>query len=80
MVVPSNDFFIGNNSATVLDLASLESAAPGSTLVYNLSSVYDAGTEVEDFSTSAVNGLLAVAAGLGSVTLYRRSQRVSQHP
>jgi hypothetical protein len=60
MVVPSNDFFIGNDSATMLDLASLESAAPGSSLVYNLLSVYDAGTEVEDFSTSAANGLFDV--------------------
>jgi hypothetical protein len=47
MLLPSNDWFIGNNNA--YDISSLINAAPGTTLSFAQSRVYDAGTEEEDF-------------------------------
>lgn len=59
MVVPSNDFFLGNSDPLAFDLSSLAGAAFGTSLTFDLTRVYDAGTEVNDFNTSAANGLLS---------------------
>ena len=52
MVLISNDFFIGNASA--IDISSVLSG--GVPLSIEVTSVYDAGTEVNDFAFSAANG------------------------
>jgi len=59
MVLISNDFFVGNDSA--LDISSV--LAGGGPITINVGSVYDAGTEDNDFATSAANG--APFFGLG---------------
>lgn len=69
MVLPSNDFFIANGNAFAHDLASLYNAPVGSQITFFIGqSVNDAGTEVEDFATSAANGLfpqLDIGSGQG---------------
>jgi hypothetical protein len=63
MVLPSNDYFVANDNPLALDLSTL--SGPGASLEFAIGlagAVYDAGTEVNDFATSAGNGLLA---GLG---------------
>lgn len=59
MVLISNDFFVANDNA--LDISSV--LAGGGPITINVGSVYDAGTEVNDFATSAANG--APFFGLG---------------
>ncbi len=61
MVLPSNDYFVANGNPLALDLSGL--TAKGSFIEFALGAVHDAGTEVNDFATSAGNGLFA---GLGS--------------
>lgn len=58
MVLPSNDWFIGNNEA--LDISSLISGGVGSTLTFEFGRVYDAGTELEDFSFSPGNPIIGI--------------------
>jgi len=58
MVLPSNDWFIGNDVA--FDVSSLIGAALGSSLSFEFSTAYDAGTEEEDFNFSPGNGLIGV--------------------
>jgi len=58
MLLPSNDWFIGSGSA--LDVSSLLNAPLGTSLTFDASTVYDAGTELEDFDASAGNGLVGV--------------------
>lgn len=58
MVLPSNDWFIGNSNA--LDISSLIGAAPGTSLSFNFSTVYDAGTEEEDFAFGPGNPLVGI--------------------
>ena len=55
MVIPSNDFFVGNDSATQHSIASL--FGTGNSLTINVGTVYDAGTEAEDVDSSAGNPL-----------------------
>lgn len=62
MVIPSNDFFIGNNDPLAWNIASLINGETDS-LSFNVVRVYDAGTEVNDFATSAGNGLFANVSG-----------------
>ncbi len=59
MVLPSNDWFIGNDSG--ISIASLIGAPLGTSLSFDLSTVYDAGTEAEDFDFSPGNGLIGVS-------------------
>jgi hypothetical protein len=58
MVLPSNDWFIGN--ADAFDVSSLLGASSGTSLSFDLSNVYDAGTELEDFDFSPGNGLIGI--------------------
>ncbi len=62
MVIPSNDFFIGNNDPLAWNIASLINGETNS-LSFNVVRVYDAGTEVNDFATSAGNGLFINVSG-----------------
>ena len=47
MLLPTNDWFIGNSTA--IDVSSLVGAAPGASISLSPAMVYDAGTEAEDF-------------------------------
>ncbi|MEM7311557.1 MAG: spondin domain-containing protein [Planctomycetota bacterium] len=58
MVLPTNDWFIGNNVA--YDISSLINAAPGTTLTFDQTRVYDAGTEEEDFAFAPGGGLVGI--------------------
>jgi len=64
MVVVSNDFFFGNDDAMGIDLSSF--ATSGGTLSFFVGvpgSVYDAGTEVNDFNFSLANGAFGIGGG-----------------
>ena len=58
MVLPSNDWFIGNNNA--IDVSSVVQGGLGSSLTLEFSRVYDAGTELEDFAFSPGNGIIGI--------------------
>ncbi len=64
MLLPSSDFFIGNDAPNVYSIAGILDGTFGSITVTVLS-VYDAGTEVNDFGTSAGNGLFGIPGGQG---------------
>ena len=59
MVLPTNDFFIANGNPTGIDISSI--LANGGTTSFFIGTrqggINDAGTEVNDFTTSAGNGL-----------------------
>ena len=60
MVLPSSDYFIGNSTA--LDISSVFTS--GSPLTFTIGgTVWDAGTEVNDFDTSAANPLFGFSGG-----------------
>ncbi len=61
MVLPSSDFFIGNGDPLSLSVADVLNGSKSSAL-FTVTTVYDAGTEANDFLTSAGNGLFP---GLG---------------
>lgn len=58
MVLPSNDWFIGNDSA--FDISSLFSAAVGTSMTFDFTTIWNAGTEMEDFAYSAGNPLVGI--------------------
>ena len=58
MLLPSNDWFVGTGDS--VDIGGLLGAALGTTISFDLSRVYDAGTELEDFSASAGNPIIGV--------------------
>ena len=62
MLLPSSDFFIGNDNPQVASIAGLLDGTFGS-LSFTVLSVYDAGTEVNDFATSAGNPLFGIPGG-----------------
>jgi hypothetical protein len=70
MLLPSNDWFIGNNNA--IDVSSVVQGGLGSSLTLEFSRVYDAGTELEDFAFSPGNGIIGIdtmgAPGGGTAT------------
>ena len=58
MVLPSNDYYIANGNPTAHDLMSLYDGVGSISFNIGLAgTVNDAGTEVNDFATSAANGL-----------------------
>jgi hypothetical protein len=61
MLLPTNDWFIGNDNGR--DISSLLNAAIGTNLTFDVSTVWDAGTESEDFAFSAGNPLFGIPAG-----------------
>lgn len=60
MVLPSSDYFIGNDNA--FNISSLLDNS-FSKISFDIGTVYDAGTEVNDFATSAGNGLFGISGG-----------------
>ena len=61
MLLPTNDWFIGND--TPRNVSSLLGAPIGTFITFNVMNVWDAGTELEDFATAAGNPLLGLPAG-----------------
>ena len=64
MVLPSNDYYVANGNPTQFDLSSLFSG--GGPISFNIGlagTVNDAGTELNDFATSAGNSLFGIAGG-----------------
>jgi len=62
MVLASSDFFVGNDDPMALSLVNLLNGSVNS-LVFDVGQVFDAGTEINDFATSAGNGLLGISGG-----------------
>lgn len=62
MLLPSSDFFIGNDNSRAMSLAGVLDGT-FSSAEFTVQSVYDAGTEVNDFATSAANGLFGLPGG-----------------
>ena len=62
MVLPSSDYFVGNAEPRAVDIAPV--VLHGDTLRYAVYTVYDAGSEQNDFAFSAGNGLFDAAVGL----------------
>ena len=58
MVLPSNDWFVGNDN--LVDVSGLLGASLGTSLAIELAAAYDAGTEAEDFDFSPGNGLIGI--------------------
>ncbi len=56
MILPSNDYYIANGNPEAWDVSDI--IANGGELTFNIFQVNDAGTEVNDFATSAGNGLI----------------------
>ena len=56
MFLPSNDWFIGNVGGGSLDISSLLGAATGTQITIDLNTIYDAGTELEDFTRGGGTG------------------------
>lgn len=71
MILPSSDYFIANGNPLAHDLSALFGAPLGTSITFNIGlpgSINDAGTEVDDWATSAANGLfpqLNLPAGQG---------------
>jgi len=63
MILPSNDFYIANGNPTAWDLSSIFGGGSISFDVGLAGTVNDAGTEINDFNTSAANGLFGLAGG-----------------
>jgi hypothetical protein len=65
MVLPSSDYFVGNDNAQGHSIQGILDGLMNE-IVFNIGlpgGVYDAGTEVNDFATSAGNGLFAGIPG-----------------
>lgn len=66
MVLPSNDYYVANGNPTAFDLSSLLDGS--GSISFNIGAagtVNDAGTEINDFATSAANGLFGLSGGQG---------------
>ena len=63
MLLPSNDYFLANDNPTQVDLSSIFG---GGSISFNVGeSIYDAGTEIDDFATAPGNPLFGIPAGDG---------------
>lgn len=62
MILSSSDFFIGNGNPLVVSVADLLDGMVDS-VSYTVLNVWDAGTEVNDFATSAGNPLVGFTGG-----------------
>lgn len=56
MFLPSNDWFIADTGGTGVDISSLLNAGAGTSLTIPVSTIYDAGTELEDFTRGGGTG------------------------
>ena len=57
MFLPSNDWFISNPGGVGFDVSSLLGAAAGTSLSIDIGTIYDAGTELEDFTRGGGTGV-----------------------
>ncbi|MGR8918128.1 MAG: spondin domain-containing protein [Gammaproteobacteria bacterium] len=64
MVLPSSDFFIGNDDSRALSVAGVLDGT-FARASFDVIAVYDAGTEINDFATSAGNPLFGIPGGQG---------------
>lgn len=71
MLLPSNDWFLGTNS---VNISALLNAAPGTSISIPLTTVYDAGTEEEDFAFSPGNGIVGVSTAGGGAADFGTDQ------
>lgn len=62
MVLPSNDWFVGNSAD--IDISSLHSGGIGTSITMSFNNIYDAGTELEDFNEGPGNPILGGLTGL----------------
>ncbi len=66
MVIPSNDYYVANGNPFIHDLFSLYDGTGSISFDIGLpGTVNDAGTEVNDYTTSAANGLFGLGGGQG---------------
>jgi len=65
MVLPSSDYFVANGNPEAHDLLNILASGPISFDIGLPGSVNDAGTEINDFATSAGNPLFGLAGGQG---------------
>ena len=56
MFLPSNDWFVSNPGGGSLDISALLNAPAGTQIVIDLDTIYDAGTESEDFTRGGGTG------------------------
>ena len=66
MVLPSNDYYVANGNPLAHSLGALNGAPVGTSFSFDIGlpgTVNDAGTEVNDFATSAANGLFGLPGG-----------------
>ena len=56
MFLPSNDWFIANPGGGSFDVSALLNAAAGTSISIPITSIYDAGTELEDFTRGGGTG------------------------
>ena len=56
MFLPSNDWFAANQGGGSLDISSLIGASAGTALSLEVDTIYDAGTELEDFTRGGGTG------------------------
>ena len=63
MVLPSSDYYVANGNPLAHDLSGLTVGSSTSFFIGAPGTVNDAGTEVNNFATSAGNGLFGIAGG-----------------
>ena len=56
MFLPSNDWFVSNPGGGSMDISSLLNASAGTSLSIDVGTIYDAGTELEDFTRGGGTG------------------------
>lgn len=68
MVLPTNDFFVANGNPLAHDLSSILGGSGSISFLIGTpdGGVNDAGTEAEDYNTSAANGLFGLPGGQGA--------------
>lgn len=58
MILPSNDWFVGNDAGW--DISALLGAPMGTSMMFDLTTIWDAGTEMEDFAFAPGGGLVGI--------------------
>ena len=66
MVLPSSDAFVGNNNPTAFDLSGLLDPSNTTPVVLDVSRIYDAGTEDNDFTNAPGGPLVGLPAGVAT--------------